>query len=363
MCSLLRFRYRGVLETDKIYGWADQFDMHESAVHHKVQLRTAMHVTGLRARRGAPVGLGDGCDQHGCDAGDSAAWEGHLDHGDAVYRRAVRQKTYLPPSGGVYDMAIGGSWRGTTLPGPVSLIYAALAAGSRLAAAVYAGTATNGNSLYTPMIQKFSRIAPLLSVLALAACDSQQPPKAVAPVSQVQPPTAAETAVAEPQAPSAAESTSGKEAGVKEIDWDALIPDDYSPEKLLSEYQADSLEDDDPRAAELMEKLQKLWDEAPVRSELDGQTVKLPGFTVPLEGDSQETRSFLLVPYYGACIHVPPPPANQTVYVLREAGKGTRLGEFDVVWVTGTMSVKRTENEMAEAGYTLYATEVAPYEE
>ena len=173
--------------------------------------------------------------------------------------------------------------------------------------------------------------------------------------------TAPETPVAPPEV--VAEAAAEVAAGVKEIEWDALIPADYSPEKLLEEYQAEDLEDGDPRAAELMLKLQKLWDEAPVRPELDGQTVKLPGFTVPLEGDSQETRSFLLVPYFGACIHVPPPPANQTVYVLREPGEGSKLGEFDVVWVTGTMSVKRTENDMAEAGYTLYATEVAPYEE
>ncbi len=212
------------------------------------------------------------------------------------------------------------------------------------------------------MNQKTFRLALLLSVVFLAACESEQTPTAAAPVSKVQPPPVVESTA--PQAPAASADAAGEvAAGVKEIEWDALIPDDYSPEKLFEEYQAESLDDDDPRAAELMEKLRKLWDEAPVRPELDGQTVKLPGFTVPLEGDNDETRSFLLVPYYGACIHVPPPPANQTVYVLREAGKGTRLGEFDVVWVTGTMSVKRTENDMAEAGYTLYATEIAPYEE
>lgn len=186
----------------------------------------------------------------------------------------------------------------------------------------------------------------------------------MAPVLQASPPMPAETATPETPTPPAADTAGGEVvAGVKELEWDALIPDDYSPEKLLAEYQLDDIADDDPRAAELMEKLRALWDAAPVRPELDGQTVKLPGFAVPLEGDSEETRSFLLVPYYGACIHVPPPPANQTVYVLREQGKGTRLGEFDVVWVTGTMSVKSTETDLAEAGYTLYATEVAPYEE
>ena len=214
------------------------------------------------------------------------------------------------------------------------------------------------------MINKTFRTVPLLSVLALTACDPKPPPQTMAPVSEAQTGVVAVATAPDTPVPSASGVSSADPAtGVEEMDWDALIPDDYSPEKLLAEYQPETLDDDDPRAAELMEKLRKLWDEAPVRPELDGQTIKLPGFTVPLEGDSQETRSFLLVPYYGACIHVPPPPANQTVYVLREPGNGTRLGEFDVVWVTGTMSVKRTENDMAEAGYTLYATEVAPYEE
>lgn len=213
------------------------------------------------------------------------------------------------------------------------------------------------------MIYRMSRKALLLSVVVLAACDSGQPPTAVSPASSVAPPAIAESDVVEPESPPPTESpTVVADAGVKELEWDALIPDDYSPEKLLTEYQVENIEDDDPRAAELMDELRKLWDEAPVRPELDGQTVRLPGFTVPLEGDSRETTSFLLVPYYGACIHVPPPPANQTVYVLTEPGKGTKLGEFDVVWITGTMSVKRMDNDMAEAGYTLYATDVAPYE-
>ena len=213
------------------------------------------------------------------------------------------------------------------------------------------------------MIYRFFRIALLLPGLALTACDSEQPPGVDAAVTQVEPPAVSESPAVEPELPTSSDAPAVAANGdVKELEWDALIPDDYSPEKLFAEYQPENLEDDDPRAAELMEKLRKLWDEAPVRPELDGQAVKLPGFTVPLEGDTEETSSFLLVPYYGACIHVPPPPANQTVYVLTEPGKGTNLGEFDVVWVTGTMSVTRTENDMAEAGYTLYATEVAPYE-
>jgi len=70
-----------------------------------------------------------------------------------------------------------------------------------------------------------------------------------------------------------------------------------------------------------------------------------------------------LVPYYGACIHVPPPPANQTVYVNAEPGRGTRPKLFDVVWVTGTLRVERVESELAAAGYALEAIKVEPYDE
>jgi hypothetical protein len=150
---------------------------------------------------------------------------------------------------------------------------------------------------------------------------------------------------------------------VQELEWDSLIPDDYRPDALLAEFAIDDISDDDPRAAELMDRLRELWDQAPVREELDGAQIKLPGFIVPVEANEYETTGFLLVPYYGACIHVPPPPANQTVYVVSEAGKGTAPGLFDVVWVTGMMSVNRIENDIAEAGYTIYASEITPYDE
>ncbi|MCB1772291.1 MAG: DUF3299 domain-containing protein [Gammaproteobacteria bacterium] len=148
----------------------------------------------------------------------------------------------------------------------------------------------------------------------------------------------------------------------REIEWDDLIPADFQPAKLLGDINLDELSDDDPRAQEVMAKLKALWDQAPVREDMDGREVKLPGFIVPVEADERETTAFLLVPYYGACVHVPPPPANQTVYVLTEAGKGASPELFDVVWVIGTMSVKRIANDIAEAGYTLYASAIEPYE-
>jgi hypothetical protein len=154
----------------------------------------------------------------------------------------------------------------------------------------------------------------------------------------------------------------GDAAGVKVLNWDNLLPEDFRPDKLIQEYDVQNLSDDDPRAQELMKKLQAMWKEAPVVTALNGQTVKLPGFVVPLEGDGQVVNEFLLVPYYGACIHVPPPPANQIVYVKAQ-GRNVQVRRlFDTVWVTGVMKVEHTASELGEAGYTLSALEVVPYE-
>lgn len=147
-----------------------------------------------------------------------------------------------------------------------------------------------------------------------------------------------------------------------ELEWDALIPEEWQPDKIMAQYNADELEDDDPRAQELMEKLKALWKESPVVQDLDGKRVKLPGFVVPLDTDGQKTGEFLLVPYYGACIHVPPPPANQTVHVVTGTDREYQGGLFDPVWVSGTLNVESSSSELAEAGYRLEATTVEPYE-
>lgn len=148
----------------------------------------------------------------------------------------------------------------------------------------------------------------------------------------------------------------------KEIEWDALIPEDWQPETLMADIDIENLSDDDPRAQQLLAKLKALWDKAPIVPALEGQQVRLPGFVVPLEMDATKIDQFLLVPYYGACIHVPPPPANQTVHVVTDVGKAFEGQLFDVVWVTGTMRVERLSSDLAEAGYRLEGASVVPYE-
>lgn len=150
--------------------------------------------------------------------------------------------------------------------------------------------------------------------------------------------------------------------GVEEIDWDALMPAHWHPEDLLGEYDLDELADDDPRAQELMERLGALWAEAPLVPELDGKRVRIPGFVVPLDQQGGRIGDFLLVPYYGACIHVPPPPANQTILVRLPPGLTFEGEVFDTVWVTGTLAVSPAKGELAEAGYRLEDATITPYQ-
>ena len=150
---------------------------------------------------------------------------------------------------------------------------------------------------------------------------------------------------------------------VLELQWEDLTPKDYDPYKVMEKYDVDSLLDGSPEAAKLLEEIQASWSTAPIVEELDGKTVKLPGFVVPLQHDGEKVSEFLLVPYYGACIHVPPPPSNQTVYVMLEEGRATKQALFDTVWVTGKLNAKWTGSEFGDAGYTLQAFAVTPYEE
>lgn len=151
------------------------------------------------------------------------------------------------------------------------------------------------------------------------------------------------------------------------VEWDDLIPSGWPPEELFADVDPDKmaeLEDDDPEAVAFYERIEEVWEQAPMVEELDGEAIRLPGYAIPLEGDGDSVTSFLLVPYYGACIHVPPPPRNQTVLVTMKGERTARIREaFATVWVTGTLEVGAGETELAVTGYTLHADQVAPYQD
>jgi uncharacterized protein len=153
----------------------------------------------------------------------------------------------------------------------------------------------------------------------------------------------------------------------QELEWTDLMPKGYNPDDLVEEYQKKyniaDLSDDDPVVKEMMKKMDAMLKSSPLNTELNGKFIKLPGYVIPLETDGQKSSEFLLVPYFGACIHVPPPPANQTVYVKTQDKKGAAIRKlYDVVWVTGIITASKQTTDLADAGYTISASKVEPYE-
>jgi hypothetical protein len=146
------------------------------------------------------------------------------------------------------------------------------------------------------------------------------------------------------------------------IGWEQLIPAGWDPYKDLKALNLDTLKDNDPKAEEALKKMRKMWDNAPINPLILGQSVRLPGYVVPLEELATGIKEFLLVPYFGACVHSPPPPANQIVHVLLDK-PSKRFRLMDVVWVSGPLSATKTDSHMGVAGYRIDAKAIAPYTE
>ncbi|MEN9770342.1 MAG: hypothetical protein RLZZ180_1972, partial [Pseudomonadota bacterium] len=85
------------------------------------------------------------------------------------------------------------------------------------------------------------------------------------------------------------------------VQWDELMPDGWNPKAALGNLDASRIPEGSAQELELQRKMRKIWDHAPVRAELDGQRIRLPGYVVPLEYSTGAIRDFLLVPYFGAC--------------------------------------------------------------
>ncbi|SFR20127.1 DUF3299 domain-containing protein [Poseidonocella sedimentorum] len=97
-----------------------------------------------------------------------------------------------------------------------------------------------------------------------------------------------------------------------------------------------------------------------VRTEWNGRIVSLPGFIVPLDYEGTALSAFILVPFVGACVHVPPPPANQLVLVTTPKPYESS-GTFEPVRVTGMFGTAASSTQLAEIGYALSADRIEPY--
>lgn len=151
--------------------------------------------------------------------------------------------------------------------------------------------------------------------------------------------------------------------GVREIGWEELMPEGEE-ERLAQLYQ---------------QQMSMLYSGGPIAEgsaadtmvqigtfntvkELNETKVRIPGYTVPFEyGANAEIKEFLLVPYYGACLHAPPPPPNQTVFAIAE--EPIKLRDLaQAVWIEGTMYTQTQESELADAAYTIRIDKVETYE-
>ena len=131
-----------------------------------------------------------------------------------------------------------------------------------------------------------------------------------------------------------------------ELYWEDLVPKDYTMPPVSMEHTG-SMAQVEPNA--------------PLIESLNGTYAKIPGFIVPLEGDAEKVTEFLLVPYFGACVHVPPPPSNQIVYVKFSEGIPIR-DLYDAVWITGTLSTEGWQGDIASVGYSMTGMDVYPFD-
>ncbi len=104
-----------------------------------------------------------------------------------------------------------------------------------------------------------------------------------------------------------------------------------------------------------------LADTANVVEELNDVQVKIAGYVLPLDFEATEVKEFLLVPYVGACIHVPPPPPNQIIYVTSDEGIEVG-GMYEPMWITGTLQTASLSSDLADVGYMMTLDETEPFE-
>jgi hypothetical protein len=142
---------------------------------------------------------------------------------------------------------------------------------------------------------------------------------------------------------------------VRQIDWETLLPaqerEHYNPNPPPPIHSY--LGEGDMAALQM--------GSYAVNPELNGAHDRIPGFIVPLErGEDGSISEFFLVPYFGACIHVPPPPPNQIVYVKMRTGASPHAMD-DAQWVTGILHASTKNSALGAAAYTLDGEMVEPY--
>jgi hypothetical protein len=158
------------------------------------------------------------------------------------------------------------------------------------------------------------------------------------------------------------------------IEWVALIPED-DLDALLNppDFLKDIADGSDQDSVDLLQKntqldakgkrFQKALVSTNVVNEYDGKSIRIPGFIVPLESAGERiVTEFFVVPYFGACLHMPPPPPNQIIHVV--VNEGIELENlYDPFWFEGRLALKTIETETGVSAYTMKLHQVIPYQE
>ena len=153
-----------------------------------------------------------------------------------------------------------------------------------------------------------------------------------------------------------AEASAPTVAGFRAVEWDDLIAPGLSGEEIYERYreQIEAVKPGSPKLDEIYAEMNDEYDAASVNPALNSQKIQLAGFVAPLTFDGEKITEFLLVPYFGACIHVPPPPLNQVVVITLAEGESLSLEDsWGAVWVAGTLDAGVTDTDLATAGYSI----------
>lgn len=157
------------------------------------------------------------------------------------------------------------------------------------------------------------------------------------------------------------------------IEWPDLIPEEIldillNPPNYVTETEDGSVDDQiesnikNALTAASDDPYQRALSSTEVKPEMNGRKVRIPGFVVPLEFDEEQViTQFFLVPYFGACLHMPPPPPNQIILVNSTAGL-TVDALYTPFWISGELSTTITENDMATSAYSLKMAKYEPYQ-
>jgi hypothetical protein len=196
--------------------------------------------------------------------------------------------------------------------------------------------------------------------ISLTACDKKKPAESdAAPQSQTRP-AAAPVIAAE------------KSDAYEEIEWQQLMPKEdldalMNPPDYLDEIEDgssdDVLDDKLKMQQDKDDPYQRALSSTKIIAEYNQRKIRLPGFIVPLDfDDNQVITTFLLVPFFGACIHLPPPPPNQIIFATYEPGLSVD-DLSDAFFVEGTIFTEIKENDLATSAYSMTVDRILPYED